>query len=148
MNTYEHFIIIEDGKIIDCFTSANKNKRDISGKIKIGTGLRQFPEKKYFPMGLFDQEGKPNYKYLDVHSGPEGIRELEDSEKTTVEEERISSLKRLEEKYIEKIQNKLGIERYRALNNPEISAILAEYDEKKALIHSKKAISTIKKIEI
>lgn len=129
MNEYKHYIITdENNKIMDYFTSADKQKRNLPGKIEIGTGRRQFPAKEYFPLEL-STNGEKNYKYIDGK-----ILEIPEEEKTTAEEKKLFLLRNLENEYIGKIQNELGIERYRDLSNLKVKDILKEYDEKKDLI--------------
>lgn len=130
MNEYKHYIITdENNKIIDFFTSADKQKRNLPEKIEIGTGRRQFPAKEYFPLEL-STNGEKNYKYIDGK-----ILEIPEEEKKTAEEKKVFLLKSLEVEYIEKIQS-LGMERYRGLvlKNDKIAEIFQEYDLKRALI--------------
>jgi hypothetical protein len=126
MNNYNHYIEINpENKIIDCFTSANKQKRNSETKIAIGKGKRQFDFSR-FSEGLFNKEtGEPNYTW---NSKEKRIEEVKINEEEVLEKE----IKELERKYISKIQE-VGIDIYRSLagENEEIASLFEEYDNKR-----------------
>jgi len=149
MNDYIQYIEIdENNNIKNAFTSAQEENYKEANKINIGTGLRQFNFSKHFPQGITDMEsGKKNYKW---NPDKKKIEEIPEEEKYNLEEEKEKKLQELQEKYILKIEEAIKIEKYRYLSEkrPEIAAFFEEYDTKKEEIEKKRAIKTLKEVEI